>query len=406
MSDWQNRITGYKQVPVNELLANPSNARRHPAKQREALRGSLDTIGWIAPVIVNSRTGYVIDGHARIEEALTKDDTQLLPVVEVDLSPEEEAQALASYDFITYLAEYDREQLEALLHQVQSDDARIQQLMSDLASENALTWGEPDVIPDAPDAQIDRAEELNQQWQVQSGDLWIIPSITGEGEHRLLCGDSTNADDVARLMGDDKANLGLTDPPYGVDMSKGFEGFEGFGGFGPPIARKQYTDDWDAERPPKEAFDNLLKNVNSCIVFGGNFFADLLPQSTHWIVWDKLNTMPTYGDCELAWTNIDRKSVKKFTYQYNGLIGKEKERYHPTQKPVGLFSELLNGYSDEGLIILDTYGGSGTTMVACEQLSRQCRMIEIEPKYCAVILERMAQMGCTPRRATHDTLNT
>lgn len=135
MTNWQNRITSYELVPVNQLQAHPNNARRHPARQREALRGSLDTLGIIAPVIVNKRTGYCIDGHARIEEALTQDDTQAIPVVYVDLSEAEEAQALANYDFITYLAEYDNDNLSALLADVQTDDERVMATLTAL-SEN------------------------------------------------------------------------------------------------------------------------------------------------------------------------------------------------------------------------------------------------------------------------------
>jgi len=242
-------------------------------------------------------------------------------------------------------------------------------------------------------AQVDRADELLQKWQVERGQVWAI------GGHRLMCGDSTSADDVGRLMAGERAALVVTDPPYGINRDKGFGGSDGFSSLGAPIARRNYSDDWDSERPSMEAFTLMFENSFKAIIWGGNFFADLLPRSTHWIVWDKLNTMPTFGDCELAWTNIDRKSVKKITFEYNGLIGKEKERFHATQKPVGLFCSILSDYSDEGEIVYDPFGGSGTTMVACEQLGRHCRMMEIEPKYCAVILERMAAMGLSPTLA-------
>ena len=100
-----------------------------------------------------------------------------------------------------------------------------------------------------------------------------------------------------------KVDAVVTDPPYGIKQDKGFEGF---GGFGPPIARRQYDDEWDVERPDRVFFDSILSLAPLAIVFGGNYFTDLLPQGNHWIVWDKLNTMPTFGDCELAWTNIKR----------------------------------------------------------------------------------------------------
>jgi DNA modification methylase len=241
---------------------------------------------------------------------------------------------------------------------------------------------------------IDKAEELLLKWQCKAGDLWLI------GEHRLLCGDCTDKATVERLFGDNEADLTLTDPPYGVKRDKGFEGFGGFGGFGTPIARRQYSDDWDSERPSKETFDLLLTVSKKSIIFGGNFFADMLPQGKHWIVWDKENTMPTFGDCELAWTDIKRNSVKMYTVVYNGLIGKESERYHPTQKPVKLFNELLKDYSSESQTIYDPFLGSGTTMVATEQVGggRKCFGCEISPAYCSVILERMSKLGLEPTR--------
>ena len=183
-------------------------------------------------------------------------------------------------------------------------------------------------------------------------------------------------------------DLVLTDPKYGIGMDKGFEGFEGFGGFGPPIARKQYDDQWDNERPPKEFFDLIVK-TKLTLIFGGNFFADLLPQSTHWIFWDKLNTMPTFGDGELIWTNSKRKSVKKIIYEYNGLLGKEGKRYHPTQKPVGLFVLILEERSKPTDLILDPMIGSGTTAIACERLNRRWIGIEISEAYCEIAKKRI-----------------
>lgn len=153
MTDWQNRITAYKQIPANQLLANPDNARRHPARQREALRGSLDALGWIAPVIVNVNNGnHVLDGHARIEEALTRNEDMLLPVLEVDLSEDEEKLFLASFDYITYMADYDRDALDTLLTDLQADDSamsaiiaddsRLENLLSELAAEHGLAFGD------------------------------------------------------------------------------------------------------------------------------------------------------------------------------------------------------------------------------------------------------------------------
>jgi DNA modification methylase len=182
-----------------------------------------------------------------------------------------------------------------------------------------------------------------------------------------------------------KVDAVITDPPYGVKRDKGFEGF---GGFGTPIARRRFEDDdWDSERPSKACFDLILKAAQSVFIFGGNFFADYLPQGTHWVVWDKLNTMPSFGDCELAWTNSSRKSVKKITYEYNGLLGKEGERRHPTQKPVKLLEQIIRAYGNG--TVLDPFMGSGTTGVACMNLGRKFIGIEIEPKYFDIACERI-----------------
>jgi DNA modification methylase len=191
-----------------------------------------------------------------------------------------------------------------------------------------------------------------------------------------------------KMIPDKSIDLILTDPPYGVKMDKGF------GGFGKPIARKRYEEDnWDSIRPNKMFFDELLRISKNAIIFGGNFFSDLLPQSYHWIVWDKLNTMPTFGDCELIWTNIDRKSVKKYTHEYNGLIGKEPWRKHPTQKPVELIRKILVDYSKEPYLICDPFMGSWTTARACKDLGRNFIGFELEEKYCKVGEERLRQQN-------------
>jgi DNA modification methylase len=199
----------------------------------------------------------------------------------------------------------------------------------------------------------------------------------------IYCADNR---EILPLFPDKAFDLVLTDPPYGIKRDKGFGGF---GGFGTPIARRRYEDDdWDNERVD---IVPLLRLAVSSIIFGGNFYTDILPQSNHWIVWDKLNTMPTFGDCELAWTNLPRNSVKRYLVEYNGLIGKEVKRYHPTQKPIKLFNKILEDYSKPDDLILDPFLGSGTTAVAAKILGRKCIGIEISEKYCEIAAKRLSQ---------------
>jgi DNA modification methylase len=186
----------------------------------------------------------------------------------------------------------------------------------------------------------------------------------------------------------------VTDPPYGIKRDEGFGGAVGFGGSGKPIPRREYAGGWDGDRPAKDYFDELFRVSNSVVIFGGNYFADILPQSKHWVVWDKLNTMPTFGDCELAWTNSPRNSVKKFTLEWNGLIGKEEFRDHPTQKPLGLMTYIVATYGKG--VILDPFCGSGTTLVAAAKLGRHFLGFEISPEYCAIARKRIALVEAQP----------
>jgi len=188
----------------------------------------------------------------------------------------------------------------------------------------------------------------------------------------------------------------LTDPPYGINRHKGFDTCFGLSGFNGAkrilIDRRIYPDDgWDNERPNIELFNEILRISKETIIFGGNYFADILPRSFHWLVWDKKNTMPTFSDCELIWTNIDRNSTKIYRFEFNGLIGKEKERYHPTQKPTKLIGNILQDYSEKDMTIFDPFMGSGTTGVACVQLERNFIGCEISKDYYEIAKERIEE---------------
>lgn len=195
----------------------------------------------------------------------------------------------------------------------------------------------------------------------------------------IYCGDSTEI--ISSLDLKNSNVFILTDPPYGVGADKGV------GGYGSsPNKAKKYTDEWD-KRPPKAAFDIMLRVARKIIIFGGNFFADYLPVGTHWIVWDKKGSIEfknPYGDVELAWTNLPQKSSKKYTFIQQGFVAEERNPVHPTQKPVALFARIIRDYASENDLIIDPYLGSGTTCVAANSLGYQSIGIEIEEKYCEI----------------------
>lgn len=211
-----------------------------------------------------------------------------------------------------------------------------------------------------------------------------------------LIGKITCADclDILKQLPDKCVDLVLTDPPYGIGYDKKATRYNGtFQGNG--VARRGIYKEcnWDKKTPEKEVFDEILRISRNAIIFGGNYFANMLPNSKHWIVWDK-KTNGDWADCELAWTSFG-KPVKKYEYLWSGMLQqnmKEKEiRIHPTQKPVGLFMKILQDYSNENDIVLDCFSGSGTTAVACHNLKRRFICIEKDPEYAKASQERLEQ---------------
>lgn len=370
----KDRIKAFRRVPVSELKPNPKNWRTHPPEQADAMRGILAEVGFADAALARETPDglQLIDGHLRADIAPDAE----MPVLVLDVTEEEADRILATHDPIAAMAGSDANALAELLDGMKFDNDATQSMLDDLAD---------GVIDDAPvDIEEDETPEPPAEPITQLGDLWQL------GRHRLLCGDCTNEGDVSRLLDNHTIDAVLTDPPYGIKRDKGFSGSDGFNGNKTlkPIKRRTYDDNWDSSRPSADTFTQLTATAPLSIIFGGNFFADLLPVSTHWLVWDKEQTMPTFGDCELAWTNSTRTSVTLYKHAWNGLIGKEKERYHPTQKPVALFASILNDYTDDGETIFDPFLGSGTTLIAAEQLDRTCYGMEISPSYCDVIVER------------------
>lgn len=236
----------------------------------------------------------------------------------------------------------------------------------------------------------------NSQPVTKRGDLWIC------GQHRVLCGDATNREDVERLLDGERANLVLTDPPYGTNkkVQNNDGSIGGHGLFhGRKLAARQYAiilgdTSVDAARLNYD----ILKDVSDQqIIWGGNFFADFLPPSRGWIVWDKQNGGTSFADAELAWTSFD-KPVRLYRFLWNGLLRKGSHdlnpvpRVHPTQKPVELHMEILNVYGEAGDIVLDCFGGSGTTLIAAELSWMKCRMMEMSEAYVDIIVSRWEKL--------------
>ena len=201
-----------------------------------------------------------------------------------------------------------------------------------------------------------------------------------------MCGDSTKAEDVERLMDGRKADMVFTDPPYGIDVV-GDKGNVGGDTKQAPTTkfRKVIGDDKDFD----PSF--VLQYSDKVFIWGGNYFAHLLPKSGKWFVWDKNRPEGlTLSDCELAWSNIEGVKVQKFKCTWDGYHkeGESGTRVHPNQKPIKLLQDVLLVISSDDDTILDLFGGSGSTLIAAEQTGRTAFLMELDPLYVDVTVKR------------------
>jgi DNA modification methylase len=320
----------------------------------------------------------------------------------LDLDAEEAEVLLAAYDPIGQLATIRKDLHAALLDKVAARNDMAAAMAQRIAERTGAKLARAEVTED--EAPIDRADELNERWQVKPGDLF---EIRGKGGvHRLLCGDSTLAADVQRVMGGVKADLVITDPPYAITG-----GGSSIAGIGIESAfDRQFFRAW---------FHTFYKKTTQYMTVNSSFWMTIdwrgavaieeaLVGTNHRLaalgVWDR-------GGLGLGY--ILRKTYENFVvivvdgfkrnktdepdvWRIEWTPGNRKNE-HSAEKPVELFHRAINLFDDTP-IVYDPFGGSGTTLVACEQLGRQGRMIEIEPKYCAVILERMTGQGCSVER--------
>jgi DNA modification methylase len=210
------------------------------------------------------------------------------------------------------------------------------------------------------------------------------------GDCRLICGDCREI-----LPTLPKVDAVITDPPYGIGADKGKKGAIPFKGGKSYEMAYHPENDWDRERPEEDILLAIVGAGEVAIVWGGNYFADCFTPQGKWLWWDKCQTMPSYGDGELAWTNLKGTTPKKFTWANNKIFADRIERHHPTQKPLELMLWCID-QAGNPRTILDPFMGSGTTGVAAVQMGRSFIGIEREPKYFDIACKRIEQAYAQP----------
>lgn len=353
------------QRKIEDLIPYLKNSRTHSQEQIAQIAASIKEFGWTNPILIDGNNG-IIAGHGRIMAA-RKLKYKEVPTIELkDLTETQRKAYIIADNRLALNAGWDNEMLTIELNDLLADGFALDILGFDPKELNALL--EPEVVEGLTDE--DAVPEVPDEPKTKMGDIYQL------GNHRLMCGDSTFIDDVEILMQGTYPDLIHTDPPYGMNaVSKS------------SVLKKNYKIDILGDDTPdvaKDAF-NLIYGLYpeaKHIWWGANYYCSALPDSECWLVWDKDNGQSDQTDCELAWANF-RSVVRQFT-----KASEKTNRVHPTQKPVALMEWIIKRFKLSANTIADYFGGSGSTLIAAEKHCLKAFVMELDPKYCDVIVKR------------------
>jgi DNA modification methylase len=361
---------------VSELIPYINNSRTHSEEQITQLVSSIKEFGFTNPILL-APDNSIIAGHGRLQ-AVKRLGHEEVPCIVVEGLTKTQIKALIIADNQLALnAGWDLEKLSVEIEGLKDEDFNIDILgfeddfIKDLLNKENEGLTDEDAVP-----------EILENPKTKVGDLWIL------GNHRLLCESSTSIDAVNKLMNGTYPDLIHTDPPYGMNaVSKS------------GVLSKNYKTDILGDNNAdiaKESFKLIysLYPESKQIWWGANYYCSVLPDSECWLVWDKDNGQSDQTDCELAWANF-RSVVRQFTQS-----SEKKNRVHPTQKPVSLMEWIIKRFKIDSKTLADFFGGSGSTLIAGEKHNLQTFIMELDPKYCDVIIQRWQQY--TGKEAIHE----
>ena len=381
-----------EQVPIDKLVPYARNARTHSKEQIAQLRASLREFGFVSPAVIDSKYNILV-GHGRVQAAREEGYKTIPCVFAENLTDTQKRAYILADNQLALNAGWDEEMLSVELSDLKDESFDLSLLGFDEKDLEKLMAGPDD--GGAQDDDFDLSAALEKASFVEKGDLWTV------GKHRLLCGDATSPENVERLMGGKTANLILTDPPYGVS----FKASDGL-----TIENDSLKGD-EFYKFLLSAFTNMaahLEKGGAAYVFhadteGLNFRKAFIDAGFHLAgvcIWVKNSLV--LGRSDYQWQHepilygflqngkhpwySDRKQTTIWNFNKP-----KRNKDHPTSKPLDLLSYPIKNSSQENAIVLDTFGGSGSTMMACEQMNRICYMSELDPKYASVILRRYVE---------------
>lgn len=382
---------------INDLKSDHKNARRRTDRSSDLIKESLQRYGAARSIVIDEEN-RILAGNGTIDGAkaagirrvriIESEGDEVIAVRRTGLSEEQKVGLALADNRTADLSEWDLEMLHRLSEEHELDpwfnQDDLDELLNVVEVDPVEGNTDPDAVPDAPEEPI-----------TKPGDLWIL------GNHRLLCGDSTNPQHLQRLMDGQLADLWLTDPPYNVD----YEGGTGL----------KIQNDNMADGEFRQFLCDVYSTANQVLKPGAAFYiwhADSegynfrgAAQDNGWkirqcLIWLKSSLVMGRQDyqwkhepCLYGWTdgaahtwNSDRKQTTILEFDKP-----KKNGQHPTMKPVDLFQYQIDNSTKPNQLVLDSFGGSGTTIIACERIRRQARLMELDPAYCDVIVQRWSE---------------
>lgn len=380
-------------IPIGQVKPYTKNPRKND-RAVDLVAKSIKEFGFQNPIILD-KNSEIIAGHTRLKAA-EKLKLKEVPVIRAEDLTEEQVKAFRIMDNkSSEYASWDKDLLKEELVALQNLDFRLD--MTGFSFRELGQILEKDVEEDF--VEVGAYERAKRKTKIQLGDLYDL------GDHRLLCGDATRKEDIERLMNNQKADMVFTDPPYGIFLDTDFSSMEKLGK-GKIYEKVKGDDDFKPE-----IITSVFDNFDYCkeiFLWGADYYAELVRERNKgsFIVWDKMQGGVGVNDdydkmfgsnFELCWSKAKHKRaiarvLWKGIFGLNDRSEDSRSRLHPTQKPIKLCAWFINKFSKKNNLLVDVFGGSGSTLIACEQLNRTCFMLELDPVYCQIIINRWEKL--------------